>query len=204
MEFYDRHVMPWLIDKACALSVVSAQRQKVVPRATGVVMEVGIGSGLNLPYYDPNQVSKIIGVDPDDQLWKRSARRRSSLPVPVERIGLSGERIALPSESADTVVVTYSLCTIPDPVAALTEMRRILKSGGELLFLEHGEAPSQRVRKWQRRIDPVWKKLAGGCHSGRPIPNLLEEAGWKVHRLEEAYIPGPKVLAYNYWGAARP
>ncbi len=172
MSFYNRHIMPRVINCACGLSQISDQRQKIVPRAEGVVVEIGIGSGLNLPHYDAGKVIKIIGIDPDEQVWKTGRNRVRKSMVPVERVGLSGEDLPLEDASADTVLVTYSLCTIPDAVAALEEMRRVLKPGGRLLFLEHGAAPEESVRKWQRRIDPVWKRIAGGCHSGRPIPVL--------------------------------
>lgn len=175
----------------------------MVPHATGDVLEIGIGSGLNLPHYDVGNVTKIIGVDPDEHIWKRSAKRRDECPIPVERIGLSGEDIPLDDNSADSVVVTYSLCTIPDPIRALREMSRILKLGGQIFFTEHGKAPDAGVHRWQNRIDPVWKHIAGGCHSGRDIPDLFTQAGLELTSLEQMYIPGPKVLAYNYWGAAR-
>ena len=203
MGFYDRHILPRFIDLACSLSVITEQRRKVVPHASGTVLEIGIGSGLNLAHYDAGKVDRIIGVDPDDNMWKRSAKRRQSCTIPIERIGLSGEQIPLDDATADTVLVTYSLCTIPDPVAALSEMRRIMRPGGQLLFLEHGEAPDENIRRWQARIDPTWKKIAGGCHSGRPIPRFLTEAGWAIEQLEQAYLPGIKPLGYNYWGSAR-
>ncbi len=203
MGLYSRYILPPAIDMACGLSLITKQRRKVVPLAEGVVLEIGIGSGLNLPHYDAGKVAKVIGVDPDPHIWKRAAKRLAQAPFPVERIGLSGEQIPLEDKSADTVLVTFSLCSIPDPVAALEEMRRILKPGGRMLFLEHGQAPDARVRRWQHRIDPVWRKIAGGCHSGRPIPKLIERAGWTLDRMEQGYIPGPKVLAYNYWGAAK-
>ncbi|MEO1159810.1 MAG: class I SAM-dependent methyltransferase [Pseudomonadota bacterium] len=202
MGSYNRHIMPRMIDCLYGMAQFSEQRQKVVPRAQGLVVEIGIGSGLNLPHYDAGKVHKVIGVDPDEQMWKAGRNRVRLSAVPVERVGLSGEQIPLEKHLADTVLVTYSLCTIPDVVAALTEMRRILKPGGRLLFLEHGAAPEESVRKWQARIDPVWKRIAGGCHSGRPIPQLLEQAGWKIDEMEQAYISGPKPLAYNYWGSA--
>ncbi len=202
MGFYAKHILPCCLDKACGIGPITKQREKVVPDATGVVLEIGIGSGLNLPHYNPEQVSKIIGVDPDDHIWKRSAKHRENCPIEIERIGLSGEEIPLDDNMADTVVCTYTLCTIPDPVKALHEMRRILKPGGEILFTEHGMAPDAKVAKWQSRIDPVWKKLAGGCHSGRNIPDLFKQAGLKINKLDEMYIPGPKILAYNYWGSA--
>lgn len=202
MGFYAKHVLPRCLDKACGIGPITKQRQKVVPLAEGVVLEIGIGSGQNLPHYNPDKVTKIIGVDPDAHIWKRSAARRDVCPIPIERIGLSGEDIPLESHSADSVVVTYSLCTIPDPVRALREMTRILKPGGKILFSEHGKAPDDKVHRWQNRIDPVWKKLAGGCHSGRDIPELFRQADLKLIDLKQMYIPGPKVLSYNYWGAA--
>lgn len=203
MGFYNRYIMPRFVDFACGLSVLTEQRRKIIPAAEGKVLEVGIGSGRNLPLYDPTRVEKVIGVDPDEGMWKRSAKRRVASKVPVERIGLCGEEIPLDDGFVDTAVITYSMCTIEDPVSALREMRRVLKSGGTMLFLEHGASPDASVQKWQRRIDPVWKKLAGGCHSGRPIVDYIREAGWKVQRLEESYVPGPRVLGYNYWGSAR-
>ena len=200
MGFYDKYILPCCLDRACAIGPVSKQREKVVPRATGVVLEIGIGSGLNIPFYNPDKVSKIIGVDPDEHIWKRSAKRRAASPLEIERIGLSGEDIPLEDNMADSVVVTYSLCTIPDPIKALGEMKRILKPGGKILFTEHGKAPDAKVHRWQNRIDPIWGKLAGGCHAGRDIPTLFRQAGLEFESLEQGYIPGPKVLSYNYWG----
>jgi len=191
------------LDKACSIGPIEKQRAKVVPLAKGRVLEIGIGSGLNLPHYDPAKVNAVIGVDPDEHIWARSKARREAADFEIERIGLSGEDIPMESDSADTVVVTYSLCTIPDPVKALREMRRILKPGGEILFSEHGRAPDDGVAKWQSRIDPIWSKLAGGCHSGRDIPGLFAQAGLETAELHQQYIPGPKVLSYNYWGRAR-
>ena len=200
--FYARHILPRCLDKACAIGPIEKQRAKVVPLAKGDVLEIGIGSGLNLPHYKASQITSVTGVDPDDHIWKRSEARRSAAPFPVHRIGLSGEDIPMENDSVDTVVVTYTLCTIPDPVAALKEMRRILKPGSEILFTEHGLAPAKVVAKWQNRIDPIWSRLAGGCHSGRDIPNLFKQAGLETFDLSQAYIPGPKVLSYNYWGRA--
>lgn len=203
MGFYDRYILPCLLDASCGIGPITQQREKVVPHAKGLVLEIGIGSGRNLPHYNPDKVSKIIGVDPDQHIWKRSKKRRAACPIPVERIGLSGEDIPLEANMADTVVVTYSLCTIPDAVKALREMTRILKPDGHILFTEHGKAPDAAIAKWQQRIDPVWKKISGGCHSGRDIPALFHAADLDVVSLDAMYIPGPKVLAYNYWGAAK-
>jgi len=204
MGFYSRHILPACLDMACGVKPIQKQREKIVPLAEGVVLEIGIGSGQNLPFYDASKVTKVIGVDPDEHIWKRSSRRRKVCPIPVERIGLSGEDIPLDDNRVDNVVVTYSLCTIPDPVKALGEMKRILKPGGRIFFSEHGMAPDENVRKWQNRIDPIWKKIAGGCHTGRDIPDLFAQAGIDFENLEQMYIPGPKPLGYNYWGTARP
>ena len=200
MGFYAKHILPCCLDKACSIGPIDKQRAKVVPLAKGRVLEIGIGSGLNLPHYNPMQVDIVIGVDPDEHIWTRSRERRDAVSFPVERIGLSGENIPMDTNSVDTVVVTYSLCTIPDPVKALIEMRRILKPGGDILFCEHGRAPETNIVKWQNRIDPIWSKLAGGCQSGRNIPSLIAQAGLKTTDIQQSYIPGPKVLSYNYWG----
>jgi len=202
MGFYNRYIMPRFVDFACGMSMLTEQREQVVPAAEGTVLEVGIGSGLNLPFYDRTRVERVIGVEPDEGMWKRSAKRRADAPVQVDRIPLCGEAIPLDDNSADTALITYSMCTIKDPVAALREMRRILKPGGRLLFLEHGASSEASVRKWQRRIDPIWKRLAGGCHSGRPIVDYVRDAGWQIEHLEQGYIRGPKVLAYEYRGSA--
>lgn len=143
-------------------------------------------------------------MEPDEFIWNRSQSRRKASPFPVTHLGLSGESIPLEDQSADTVVVAYSLCTIPDPVLALREMKRIVKADGQILFCEHGKAPDSGVHKWQNRIDPAWKRIAGGCHSGRNIPALLKEAGLNISAMDQMYIPGPKVLSYNYWGVATP
>ncbi|CAM3715772.1 class I SAM-dependent methyltransferase [Litorimonas haliclonae] len=204
MGFYSRHILPFCLDKACGIGPIEKQRAKIVPQAKGRVVEIGIGSGHNLPFYKSEQVSSVIGVEPDECIWKRSQSRRKACAFPVTRLGLSGVSIPLEDRSADTVVVTYSLCTIPNPVLALREMKRIVKADGQILFCEHGQAPDPGVHTWQKRIDPVWKKIAGGCHSGRDIPALLREANLSITQMEEMYTPGPKVLSYNYWGAAMP
>lgn len=202
MGFYSRYILPVCLDKTCGIGPIDKQRAKIIPHAVGRVVEIGIGSGHNLPFYDPNKVESVIGIEPDEFIWKRSEARRDACLFPVSRLGLSGESVPLDDNSADTVVVTYSLCTIPDPVLALREMKRIVKPGGQILFCEHGKAPDADVIKWQSRIDPIWKRIAGGCHSGRDIPALFKEAGLNITQMEEMYIPGPKLLSYNYWGVA--
>lgn len=200
--WYERYLLPYLIDFACGIRPVRRQRQKVVPLARGRVLEVGIGTGLNIEHYDRQKVETIIGLDPGLQMHRLAAKRVARCGLPVELIGLSAEGIAYPSASFDTVLVTYSLCTIPDPVAALKEMRRVLKPGGRLIFCEHGLAPDEGVRRWQHRLTSTWSKFAGGCQLDRDIPALLQQAGFVCSDLEQMYLPGPRPLTYNYWGTA--
>lgn len=203
-SWYDRRVLPWLIDFACGIKPVRRQRRKVVPQAQGRVLEIGIGTGLNLEHYDKARVRAIVGLDPGLEMHRLARKRVAQAGIPVELVGLSAEKIPFDAGTFDTVVVTYSLCTIPDPVAALREMRRVLKPGGRLLYCEHGRAPDESVRRWQDRLTPMWSKLAGGCHLNRDIPALLREAGFASDDLETLYLPGPRPLTFNYWGTARP
>jgi ubiquinone/menaquinone biosynthesis C-methylase UbiE len=180
------------------------QREKVIPRARGRVLEVGIGSGLNLPFYDPANVSKVWGLDPASEMTRMAEGVARSLPFDVEFIGLPGDEIPLEDGSVDTVVVTYTLCTIPDTAAALRQMGRVLRPGGELLFCEHGTAPDESVRRWQDRLNPLWKRLGGGCNLNRPIPALIEAGGFRIESLDTMYIPGWRPASFNYWGIAVP
>jgi len=180
------------------------QREKVVPRASGIVLEIGIGTGLNLPYYDAARVERLIGLDPSEKSWELAGRRATQLDFDVEFIGLPGEQIPLADASVDTVLVTYSLCTIPDPVSALHGMARVLRPGGSLYFCEHGKAPDAKVCQWQDRINPLWRRIVGGCHVNRDIPQLLKAGGFGVVDIETSYLPGtPKFTGYNFWGSAR-
>jgi ubiquinone/menaquinone biosynthesis C-methylase UbiE len=203
MGFYDKHILPRFINCACGAKPVMKQREKVVPRASGTVLEVGIGTGLNLPYYDPARVERLIGLDPSENSWKLAGERAAHLDFDVEFIGLPGEQIPLDDDSVDTVMVTFSLCTIPDPVSALHGMARVLRPGGSLIFCEHGCAPDPSVRKWQDGINPLWGKIAGGCHLNRDIPALLGEGGFNITEMNTAYLPGtPRFAGYNFWGMA--
>jgi len=204
MGFYDRYILPKVINLACGVKPIRYQRRKVVPKASGRVLEIGIGSGLNLPYYDPAKVEKLWGLEPVAEIRQMAEKAAIGAPFPVEFIGLPGESIPLDDGSVDTVVTTYTLCTIPDAVAALREMRRVLKPGGTLLFSEHGKAPDAAVKRWQDRLDGVWGHIAGGCHLNRDIPALLREGGFAVEKLDTMYIPGPRPLSFNYWGSAKP
>jgi SAM-dependent methyltransferase len=204
MGFYDDNILPRVINCACGTSPIKKQRDKIVPRASGIVLEIGIGTGMNLPHYDPTRVSKVIGLDPSEKSWELAGERAAHLDFDVEFIGLPGEEIPLDDASVDTVLVTYALCTIPDPVSALRGMARVLRPGGSLLFCEHGRAPDMAVRQWQDRINPLWKPLLGGCNLNRDIPGLLCNGGFEVLEMEQMYLPGtPKFAGFNVWGDAR-
>jgi ubiquinone/menaquinone biosynthesis C-methylase UbiE len=203
MGFYDKHILPHFINCACAAKPIMKQREKVVPLARGTVLEIGIGTGLNLPLYDAGKVTRLIGLDPSEASWELARTRAANLKFGVEFIGLPGEEIPLDDASVDTVLVTFALCTIPDPVSALRGMARVLRPGGDLLFCEHGRAPDPRVRTWQDRLNPMWRKMAGGCHLNRDIPQLLSAGGFSVSALHTGYLPGtPRFAGFNYWGSA--
>ena len=201
-DFYDRAILPHLVDWACGVNVISRQRDKVVPKAWGQVLEIGMGTGLNLAHYDKAKVVRLTGIDPGIAHGKVQKRIDAS-GLPVELVDLSAERLTFADDSFDTVVVTYSLCTIPDAVAALREMQRVLKPAGQLLYCEHGLAPDDKVAKLQNRLTPLWSSLAGGCQLNRDIPALLAEAGFALAAPEQGYVPGPRFMMYNYWGMAR-
>lgn len=200
--FYERHILPYLIDLACGLPAVERQRAQLVPLAEGTVLEVGIGTGRNLAHYDPSRIRRLIGLDPA-LAWHPLARRRQARAgIAVEPLALSAERIPLKDASVDCIVCTYTLCTIPDPAAALAEFRRVLRPGGRLLFSEHGLAPDEAVRRWQYRLEPLWKPLAGGCHLTRDTRGLLEATGFAIRELDQRYLKGPRPLTFNSRGVA--
>lgn len=202
MSFYERYCLPLVIDLACGIKPIRKQREKVVPLARGEVLEVGIGTGHNLPHYQAEQIRKIWGLDPAADMHRKARKRLAGTRLDVELMPLSAETIPVEDARFDTVVLTYTLCSIPDPVAALKEMRRVLKPGGKLLFSEHGLAPDPGVARWQRRLTPAWRKFAGNCHMDRDIPSLLTAGGFGSQQLERGYVPGPRILSYNYWGQA--
>jgi SAM-dependent methyltransferase len=205
MGFYDRYILPRVVNLACGTKPVGKQRRKVVPLAEGRVLEIGIGSGLNLPYYDPGRIERVIGLDPAEEIMSYARRKAQAVPFPVEYLALEGESIPLEPQSVDTVLVTYTLCTIPDAITALEGMRRVLKQGGRLIFCEHGKAPDEAVRRWQDRLNPLWGWFGGGCNLNRDIPALIEAGGFRVDDLETMYLPGtPRFSGFNYWGSARP
>lgn len=178
-------------------------RERVIGGAEGRVLEIGSGSGLNLLRYGP-VVREVLALEPDPQLIRMSKRHSSVMPRPVTYLEASAESIPLENGSIDTVVSTWTMCTIPGVSGALAEIRRVLKTGGKLVFVEHGLAPDAGVRKWQHRLDPIWTKVSGGCHLARPITSLIAAAGLHIDRLQTGYIPGPKILTFLYEGTARP
>ena len=202
-NWYERHVLPYVIDIACGVKPVRRQREKVVPLAEGCVLEVGIGTGLNLAHYDKARVRRIVGLDPALEMHRLARKRMKNAGLTVELVGLSAEGMPFEDAEFDTVLITYTLCSIPDPAAALREMRRVLKPGGKLVFCEHGISPDASVRRWQDRLTPMWSKIGGGCHLNRDIPGLLTEAGLLSEDLQTMYLPGPRPLTYNYWGTAK-
>jgi ubiquinone/menaquinone biosynthesis C-methylase UbiE len=203
MNFYDKYILPSFLNCACGSKPIKYQRNKVVPMAEGVVLEVGIGSGLNIPYYDSFKVNRVIGLDPSEELNAMAKKVAADKGLEVEFILSGAESIPLPDNHVDTVLVTYTMCTIPDALSANKEMRRVLKPGGKLIFCEHGLAPDGGVAKWQARIDPYWGKIAGGCHLNRDIPQLIQAAGFEIQSMEQMYLPStPKFAGYNYWGVA--
>jgi ubiquinone/menaquinone biosynthesis C-methylase UbiE len=203
MGIYDRYVLPHLVDSSCNAKPIRYQRKKVVPGARGRVLEIGLGSGLNLPYYDSGKIDFVWGLEPSAGMRNKAKAAVAAAPFEVKWLDVPGEEIPLDNNSVDTVVLTYTLCTIPDAVRALGQMKRVLKPGGEMLFSEHGAAPDESVKKWQDRINPLWKLFGGGCNVNRPIPELIEEGGFKVSNVETMYLPStPKWVGFNYWGSA--
>ena len=204
MSIYDDHVLPHLIDLACSTKPTRKQREKIVHLAEGDVLEIGFGSGLNLPYYDPGKVRRIFALEPSQGMRRKAKPNVDASELDVEFIDLPGENIPLESKSVDTVLVTFTLCSIDDVVPALAGMRRVLKPGGRLLFCEHGAAPDASVRRWQDRLNPGWKLVSGGCNMNRDIPGLIGRSGFRITTDEQMYIPGLRILSYNYWGIAKP
>jgi len=204
MSWYEQRILPHVIDLACSTKPCRKQREKIVPLAEGDVLEIGMGSGLNLPYYDQHKVRKLWGLEPSEGMRKLAAKNLQglSLDLDLEFIDLPGEEIPLESNSVDTVLVTFTLCTIPDAASALQGMRRVLKPGGRLLFCEHGAAPDEGVRRWQDRLNSGWSKIAGGCNINRDIPAMIAAGGFDIVNDERMYIPGLRILSYNYWGSA--
>ncbi|MBQ0759485.1 MAG: ubiquinone/menaquinone biosynthesis C-methylase UbiE [Zhongshania sp.] len=203
MGFYDNKVLPVIIDKACSMASIMDLRKKVVPLAKGVVLEVGMGSGINLALYNPDNIDFVWGLEPSIGMRKKAQRNLDKSTIEVRWLDLPGEDIPLDDNSVDTVLLTYTLCTIPDWQRALEQMHRVLKPDGKLLFCEHGLAETSAVQNWQNRVTPVWKKLVGGCHLNRPIAESITSCGFTINTLETCYAEGvPKIAGFMYYGEA--
>jgi ubiquinone/menaquinone biosynthesis C-methylase UbiE len=203
MSFYQDRILPHLIHLAMRQDSFGPYRQRVVAAAQGRVLEIGVGSGLNLALY-PRAVSSVVGLDASATLLQRARRAAGTDSLSVELLNGSAEAIPLEARSVDTVVVSWTLCSIPDVCQALREARRVLTAEGRLLFVEHGRAPDPGVAGWQDRLTPVWKHVAGGCHLNRPVAQLIEGAGFRIEQLDTGYMPGPKPMTFMYEGRARP
>lgn len=204
MGLYDKYILPKFLNCACGSKPINYQRQKIVPLAKGKVLDIGIGSGLNIPFYNSDKIDKVIGIDPSHELIDLAKELANDSKASIELVIGSAESIPYPDNFFDTVLVTYTMCTIPNVAIANKEMWRVLKDDGRLIFCEHGLAPDKKISKWQNRIDPFWGKIAGGCHLNRDIQKLITDAGFSFESLDKMYIPStPKFAGYNYWGIGK-
>jgi ubiquinone/menaquinone biosynthesis C-methylase UbiE len=203
MAFYKDRVLPCLVHWSMRQDTFSAYRRRVIPAAQGRVLEIGVGSGLNFPLYGV-AATRVIGLDPSRKLLAMAATApQTGRPAAIDVMEGSAEAIPLKDKSIDSVVTTWTLCTIPDVRAALGEMRRVLRPSGHLLFVEHGRSPDEKVRRWQDRLTPFWKHVSGGCHLNRGIGELLEQSGFRIEQIETGYMKGPKLMTFMYEGKAR-
>lgn len=204
MGLYSRYILPHVINCACGTRPIVRQRKKVAPLVEGVVLELGFGSGLNIPYLDAAKITKLYALEPEAGMRALSEKAAKTAPFPIEVRSEFAETLDLPDASIDTLFVTYVLCTIPDPASALRATRRLLKPGGRVVFCEHGLAPDADVQKTQRGVEPMWKRFAGGCHLTRDVTGMLAEGGYRVESSEAMYVPKtPRFAGYNVWGVAR-
>ena len=201
MGIYERQVVPRFINVFMGTKGFAKLRRRTVGALEGEVLEVGFGSGLNVPHY-PATVTKVYAVDPSEVGRRLAAKRVASSPIPIESVGLDGEHLPLPDDCVDAALMTWTLCTIPRPGQALREIRRVLRPGGRLHFIEHGHAPDPKVQRWQRRLNPVQRRIAGGCHLDRRIDDLIADAGFEIDQLKTFYVAGPKSMSYMYAGQA--
>ena len=204
MSLYNKYILPKFLNCACGSKPINYQRQKIVPLAKGKVLDIGIGSGLNIPFYNSDKIDIVIGIDPSHELIELAKELANDSKASIELVIGSAESIPYPNNFFDTVLVTYAMCTIPNVAIANKEMWRVLKDDGRLIFCEHGLAPDKKISKWQNRIDPFWGKIAGGCHLNRDIQKLITDAGFSFESLDKMYIPStPKFAGYNYWGVGK-
>src|SRR5437667_12363 len=197
MAFYSKYILPRLIDLAMKNPATTECRSRIIPRATGRVLDVGIGSGLNLRFYGP-RVTKLWGIDPSSELLEMARPKLKSVSFSIELLALSAEEIPLPQGSIDTIVLTWTLCSIPNPIQALREMRRVLREEGQVVFAEHGLSPEPSVQAWQHRVNPIWCRIAGGCNLNRKVDDILSAGGFKAVELSTSYFPGPRILTFTY------
>jgi ubiquinone/menaquinone biosynthesis C-methylase UbiE len=202
MGFYQEQILPWLVHLSMRQRRLAPYRNRVVSTATGRVLEVGIGSGLNLPFYG-NTVTDVIGLEPSRKLLDMTTAAARKSQIPLRLIEGTAEAIPIEDHSVDAVVTTWTMCSIPEIQSALQEMRRVLRPSGRLLFVEHGRAPEPSVRWWQDHLTPAWKHLSGGCHLNRAIAELIENVGFRIERLDKGYMQGPKPMTFMYEGTAR-
>lgn len=203
MGLYSKYILPKVLDFCCATKPIRKQREKVVPLCKGIVLEIGSGSGLNFPFYKTSKVKNIYALEPDKEMLELARQETKKCPVEISFLQEYAERISLKDNSVDTILLTYSLCTIPDPMSALKEMKRVLKSNGCLVYCEHGMDPESSIRKWQNRLNPINSYFSGGCNLNRDITRLITESGFKRRKSETMYLPGTtKLVGYNYWGTA--
>ena len=201
MSLYSKYILPKVLDFCCATKPIRKQREKVVPLCKGIVLEIGSGSGLNFPYYKTSKVKKIFALEPDKEMIDLARRETKKSSIEITFLQEYAERISLKDNSVDTILLTYSLCTIPDPISALKEMKRVLRSNGCLVYCEHGMAPETSIRKWQNGLNPINSYFSGGCNLNRNITQLITESGFKIRKSETMYLPGTtKLIGYNYWG----
>src|SRR5271166_1494628 len=203
MSFYQRRIVPWLLHIAMRRRALVPIRKRVISGAEGTVLEIGAGSGLNLPLYGPS-TRAVIALDPSAELLGMARKRAEAASVPIKFLEASAEAVPLETGSVDTVVMTWTLCTIPDTSRALAELRRVLKPGGALLFVEHGRAPEPNVARWQDRLDPLWSRIAGGCHLNRKMDELIVRSGFRLNSLVNGRLPGPRTHTFLYEGSATP
>ncbi len=201
MGFYSRFVLPRLIDLVMRDKEAARHRARLIPKAKGSVLEVGVGSGLNIPFYTGG-VKTLFAVDPSAELLKMARPKAEGAPFSIEFVQRPAEELPFDGASMDTVVVTWALCSMADPAQGLREMKRVLRPGGQLVFVEHGLAPDASVRAWQERINPIWKRVAGGCHVNRKIDALIRSAGFEINALRAEYLPGPRPMTFTYEGFA--
>lgn len=203
MGLYNKYILPNVIDWTCNQQPNKKQREKIIPLASGNVLEIGIGSGLNLPFYNKEKVKHLLAIDPSLELWNKNLIDTNNLSFDFSFIKAVAENIPANNNSFDTVVLTYTLCSIANTTEAFDEIKRVLKTNGKVIFCEHGKAPDKSVQKYQNFINPIWKQLGGGCTLNRDIPSIIEYNGLIIDKMDSMYIPGWKPASYNFLGSAK-